>query len=119
MGKPRNPPIEKKIEFAEIPGKLIHFRVLAPGKRETPIAYALVTHEGGEAILWNIYVSPAFRRHGIASDLIKAIQHVFGYIITSYTSEHGKRLCEQNGFVFEPSTNFLIWENEKNKADSK
>jgi GNAT superfamily N-acetyltransferase len=119
MGEKKNPQLETRIDFSNIPGQVAHFRVFAPGKCETPVGYALVTHDGGECILWNIYVEPSFRRHGLASKLIKALKGMFPYIITSYTSQHGKRLCEKNGFIFEPSTNFLVWENEKNKADKK
>jgi GNAT superfamily N-acetyltransferase len=101
--------VKKLIDFSNIPGQVAHFRAFLPEESQLPVAYALVTHDGAEAILWNIYCEPKFRRRGMASDLIKALQGTYDYIITSYTSQHGKRLCERNGFVFDPKTNYLEW----------
>ena len=109
-----NPVLKNVVEFSDIPGQVTHFRVRVPDC-STPVGYALVTHEGTECILWNIYVESKYRRHGLAAELIKTLQSVFDYIVTSYTSQHGKRLCERAGFVFDPRTNFLEWSKDVKK----
>jgi len=109
-------PINKRIEFADIPGQVSHYRVLLPDESNRLVGYVLITHEGNEAIIWNIYVEPKYRKKGLASYLISAIKSRFNYIITSYTSEHGKRLCIKNGFSYDEKTNFLEW--NKNESAS-
>jgi ribosomal protein S18 acetylase RimI-like enzyme len=113
VGEKKNP--TTKIDFTNILGQVAHFRIFQPDERDYPIGYVLVTHEGPEAIMWNIYVDPKFRKRGYASRLIDALKGTYDYILTSYTSEHGKRLCQANGFKFDPKTNFLEW-SRKNDA---
>jgi ribosomal protein S18 acetylase RimI-like enzyme len=77
--------------------------------------HALFLHDSEDrAILWHIYVLPAYRERGFAKNLLQAAQKIYKEIITDWTSTAGENLCRSMGFINRKNAGDfrLIWRKE-------
>jgi ribosomal protein S18 acetylase RimI-like enzyme len=82
------------------------------------VGTALFFHAGKDAaILWDIYIEPAYRRQYYASHLLAAAKKMFNEIATDWRSQAGHDFCLKNGFRSREFRGLrLVWRRDENKT---
>lgn len=102
---------KRRADWKDVPGQFRLHRMIDEESKRI-VGTAAVTYWAGAAILWNIFVDPAYRRRYYGKCLITALQHAYRRIVTSYYSDEGKALMLACGFTLEVSPSNvpqLVW----------
>ena len=80
-----------------------HIYSMLPVNATYPIAFAAVNEvDRNHAQLWYIYTKPAYRKKGLATQLLDRMKERYKFIYTHAISDEGRSLCIKSGFRPKP-----------------